>query len=113
VLGFVTLAFAHHSFASTTAQSPWPGQPGNLVGYTAWPGWTGSFSSTACPSSPASGSSWSNATVIQNCTYSTPQTINCIYCEFIQVDFNAGTTVTQVNGSHILFAGDRFQSNDL
>jgi hypothetical protein len=112
VLGFISLAMPQHSFASAPAQSPWPGQPGNSVGHTAWSGWTGSFNSTGC-SAPSSGTSWANATVIQNCTYTTAQTINCNYCEFILVDFKAGTSVTQVNGSHILFAGDRFQSNDV
>ena len=109
VFGFICFAIPQHSLAATTAaQSPWPGQPGNPVGHTAWSGWTGSFNTTAC-GSPSSGSSWSNATVIQNCTYNTAQTINCNYCEFILVDFKAGTSVTQVNGCHIfLFAGDRF-----
>jgi hypothetical protein len=94
------------------AQSPWPGQPGNTVGYAASPTWTGAFNATAC-GPPSSGASWDTATVIQNCTYSTPQTVSCNYCEFVDVDFNAGKTVTQVNGSHILFMGDRFQSNDV
>lgn len=113
VLGCIGLAMPRHSFGSAAGQSPWPGQSGNLVGYTAWSGWTGSFNSAPCPSSPASGTSWANATIVQNCTYSTHQTINCNYCEFISVDFNAGTSNTQINGSHILFAGDRFQSNDI
>ena len=112
ILGLISLARPQHSFAATAVQSPWPGQSGNAVGYAAWSGWTGSFNTAAC-GAPSSGTSWANATVIQNCTYSTAQTINCNYCEFILVDFNAGTGVTQVNGSHILFVGDRFQSNDV
>jgi hypothetical protein len=111
MVGFIASGSA---LASTTqAQAPWPGQSGNAVGYAAWSGWTGSFSSTPCPSSPASGTGWSSATVVQNCTYSSATTIRCNYCEFIQVDFNAGTSATQVNGSHILFLADRFQSNDV
>lgn len=95
------------------AQAPWPGQSGNAVGYAASPGWAGSFISTACPSSPASGTSWSNATVVQNCTYSGSTSIRCSYCEFLHVDFNAGTGSVSVGGSHILLEGDRFQSNDV
>ena len=104
ILGLISLARPQHSFAATAVQSPWPGQSGNAVGYAAWSGWTGSFNTAAC-GAPSSGTSAANATVIQNCTYATPQTINCNYCEFILVDFNAGTGVTQVNGSHILFRG--------
>jgi hypothetical protein len=89
------------------AQSPWPGQSGNSVGYAAY----GSLSSTPCGSF-SSGSSWSSATTVRNCAYSTAQTINCDYCIFDSVDFNAGTGATTVSGSNILFIGDRFQSND-
>jgi len=112
VLGFIILAMPQHSFTSTAPQSPWPGQPGNPVGHTAWSGWTGSFNTTPC-GARSSGTSWANATVVQNCTYSTAQTISCNYCEFIGVDFNAGAGVTQVNGNHIMFIGCRFQSNDV
>ncbi len=112
-LALICLAMPQHSFASTTAQSPWPGQPGNPVGYAAWTGWTGSFNTTPCPSSPASGTSWSNATVVQNCTYAGDVAINCSYCEFIHVDFSGGSGRGNrgVSGSHVLLIGDRFQSN--
>jgi len=110
VLGSLVLAIP------VTAQAPWPGQSGNAVGYAAWSGWT-AFSSTPCPSSPASGASWSNATIVRNCTYSgiTTVTFSCSYCEFINVDF-AGVTLggnVNVSGSNILFLGDRFQSNEV
>jgi hypothetical protein len=114
ILGFISFAMPQHSFGASTAQITWPGQSGNAVGYAAAPGWPGSFNTTACSSSPASGSSWSNATVVSNCTYSSPANINCNYCIFEYVDFNGGTTVSaQIGGSHILFLGDRFQSNDV
>jgi ASPM-SPD-2-Hydin domain-containing protein len=95
------------------AQTPiWPGQSGNAVGYAAAPGWPGSFTATACPSSPSSGSSWSNATVVSNCTYSSATTVSCNYCIFEYVDFQGGTNHSaQISGSHILFWGSRFQSN--
>jgi hypothetical protein len=113
-LAFICLAMPQHSFASAVARSPWPGQSGNPVGYTAWPGWKGSFNTTACPASPASGTNWANATIVQNCTYTSggSTTISCNYCEFIGVDF-ADKINTQVNGSHVLLVGDRFQSNDI
>lgn len=97
------------------AQGPWPGQSGNAVGFAAAPGWTGSFNTSACPSSPASGSSWSNATVVSNCTYTSASlTISCNYCEFLQVDFKgtSGGGNWNLSGSHMLFLGDRFQSNE-
>lgn len=110
---FVVAVAVLSAWASTAlAQTPWPGQPGNTVGYAASPTWTGSFSATAC-GAPSNGTSWDTATVIHDCTYATPQTLTCEYCEFINVDFNSGTTVTDVSGSHILFIGDRFQSNDV
>jgi len=113
------LAFAAGSLLMTKpvmAQSPWPGQSGNPVGFAAAPGWPGSFTATACPSSPASGTSWANATIISNCTYSTSShtTVSCSYCEFIYVDFKSTATSDDdvlVTGNHILFLGDRFQSN--
>lgn len=99
-----------------TAQAPWPGQSGNAVGYAAYSGWT-AFSSTACPSSPASGTSWSNATIVQNCTYSgiTSVTFSCSYCEFINVDFVGATGGGNVNftGANVLVLADRFQSNEV
>lgn len=90
------------------AQSPWPGQIGNSVGYAAY----GPLTATACGAF-STGSSWSLPSVVMNCTYSTAQTINCNFCEFIGVDFNAGTSGTLVSGSHVLFLGDRFQSNQI
>jgi len=98
-----------------SAFAQWPGQAGNLVGHTQWPGWSGSFNATAC-SAPSSGTNWSNAVVISNCTYSTSShtTISCNYCEFILVDFKSSATNDNnayVTGSNIIFAGDRFQSN--
>jgi hypothetical protein len=97
------------------AQAPWPGQSGNAVGYAAAPGWPGSFTSTACPSSTASGTSWANATIVTNCTYSSTQMITCNYCEFLYVDFNVASGGVEVasSASHVLFLGDRFQSNDV
>ena len=102
---------------SSSAQQPWPGQPGNLVGHTASPTWTGSFNATACGAA-TSGTSWATATVKQNCTYSTTShtTISCSFCEFINVDFKSTATADNnvlISGSHILFFGDRFQSNCL
>jgi hypothetical protein len=90
------------------AQSPWPGQSGNAVGYAAY----GSLNATACGAF-SSGSSWAARTTISNCKYSTAQTINCNYCEFDSVDFNAGVSGTLVSGSNVLFKGCRFQSNDV
>ncbi len=98
------------------AQAPWPGQASNPVGFAAAQGWPGSFTATACPSSPASGTSWTNATIVINCTYSTSShtTVSCNYCEFIYVDFKSTASADDtalVSGNHILFLGDRFQSN--
>jgi len=99
------------------AQAPiWPGQSGNYVGFAAAPGWPGSFTATACPSSPASGTSWANATIVTNCTYSTSShiSVSCHYCEFLYVDFKTSATnddTVLVSGQNILFMGDRFQSN--
>jgi Abnormal spindle-like microcephaly-assoc'd, ASPM-SPD-2-Hydin len=108
--GFITAGAAH-------AQAPWPGQSGNPVGFAASPTWTGSFNATACPSSPASGTSWANATIIQNCTYTGANTFSCNYCEFIDVDFNGGAVTNNntvgVAGDHQMYIGDRFQSNDV
>ena len=114
VLAIICFAISQSSFASTTAPSPWPGQPGNAVGYAAWTGWV-PFSATACPSSPSSGTSWANATVVKNCSYSGSVTISCNYCEFINVDFTgvAGGGNVFVPGSNVLFLADRFQSNEV
>jgi len=102
------------------AQTPvWPGQAGNPVGFAASPTWTGSFNTTACPSSglTTSGTSWSNATITQNCTYTGAVTATCSYCEFINVDFNGGAVTNNntlgVSGDHQLYLGDRFQSNNV
>ena len=92
------------------AQSPWPGQSGNAVGYAAAPGWPGSFNTTACPAQ-SSGSSWATAVVISNCTYNPAPTVTCSYCEFLYVDFNGGTGTNNISGNNIIFFGDRFQSN--
>jgi len=117
VLGFITLAMVQHAFASGAPQSPWPGQSGNNVGFAASPTWTGSFNATPCPSSPASGTGWANATIVQNCTYTGTNTFTCNYCEFINVDFNGGAVTNNitvgVSGDHQLYLGDRFQSNDV
>jgi hypothetical protein len=109
-------------FALTTppvsAQGPWPGQAGNAVGYAAAPGWPGAFNTTACPSSPKSGTSWADATVISNCTYSSSggTSTSCNYCIFEYVDFINTTIATTnhtlgVGADHEMFIGDRFQSN--
>jgi hypothetical protein len=100
------------------AQSPvWPGQGGNLVGYASSPGWPGSFTATAC-SAASSGTSWADATVTTNCTYSTTShtTISCHFCIFEYVDFKSSATADNnvlETGNNVLFIGDRFQSNCL
>lgn len=112
---FASVAHAQVSVFPTTA---WPGQAGNLVGYAASPGWPGSFTGTACPSSPASGSSWAAPVTISNCTYSSSavRNITCSFCIFQYVDF-INTSVPSldhtvgVQADHIMFIGDRFQSN--
>ena len=118
VLGFISLAMPQHSSAAAPAQSPWPGQAGNAVGFAASPTWTGSFNTTACPSSGTSTSGTSTSwAVVSNCTYTGATLITCNYCEFINVDFNGGGVTNNntvgVSGEHILFMGDRFQSNDV
>lgn len=105
--------------AQTVVTPPfvWPGQTGNAVGYAAAPGWPGSFTATACPATPASGTNWTNATLVKNCTYNNTgsgNTVSCNFCIFEYVDFR-GTTLngnaTAVTGSNVIFIGDRFQSN--
>lgn len=100
--------------ASHAQWGPWPGQSGNPVGYAAAPGWPGSFTGTACPSSPGSGSSWATAVVISNCTYSGTKNVTCNFCIFEYVDFAGGTGTGNwnLNGNNELYLGDRFQSNE-
>jgi hypothetical protein len=89
----------------------WPGQSNNQVGYAAY----GVLNAAACGAF-SSGTSWASRTVIRNCTYSTYQTVNCIFCEFDSVDFlGTGTTAgTLFSGAGpILCKGCRFQSNDV
>lgn len=92
------------------AQSPWPGQSGNAVGYAAY----GSLNDGVTCAPPSSGSSWATRVIISNCYYSTYQTISANYIEFDSVDFyGTGTTGgTLISGSNILFKGCRFQSNN-
>lgn len=109
------IACAPLAFSQALPSIVWPGQSGNTVGYTAAPNWPGSFTATACPASPASGTSWANAVVVKNCTYNTgfQTTVTCNYCEFLYVDFNGGSNASiQAAGDDELFMGDRFQSND-
>jgi Cep192 domain 4 len=87
------------------AQSPWPGQAGNPVGYAAW---GGSLGTAACPTW-TSGTA-GNPTIYTGVKCSSGATLNgvsyiwCINCDIY------GMTIE--NSSNIVFAGTRFQSND-
>lgn len=102
----ITVAFVF-LVISVQAQSPWPGQASNPVGYAAYG--NGVLGASAC-GAITSGSA-GNPTIIQNCKFSTAQSISQNYVWFIQVDFAAGTGGTSVSGSNVLFLGCRFQSN--
>lgn len=88
------------------AQSPWPGQSGNPVGYAA----VGPLGTSACPS-VTSGTS-GNPTFIQNCAYSSCPTVSQSHVVFMSVDFNCGSSGLAVDGTDVTFYGSRIQSND-
>lgn len=89
------------------AQSPWPGQSGNPVGYAV----VGPLGTAAC-GSITSGTS-GNPTFISNCKYSSCPSISESHVVFMSVDFDCGTGGLQVSGSDITFYGDRIQSNSV
>jgi hypothetical protein len=85
------------------AQSPWPGQNGNSVGYAAYG--DGVLGTTSC-GTLTNGTSTSYK-LYSKCTVSSGA-VNINYAIFSQVDF---TTDTAVSGSNLVFIGCRFQSN--
>ena len=87
------------------AQTPWPGQPGNPVGYAA----IGSLGTSACPS-VTSGTA-GNPTFLQNCAYSTCPSVSQSHVVFMSVDFNCGTGQLNLSGTDITLYGSRVQSN--
>lgn len=87
------------------AQTPWPGQSGNPVGYAA----IGPLGTSACPS-VTSGTA-GNPTFIQNCAYSSCPSVSQSHVVFMSVDFNCGTGQLTVSGTDITFYGSRIQSN--
>jgi Cep192 domain 4 len=88
------------------AQTPWPGQSGNPVGYAA----IGPLGTSTCPA-VTSGTA-GNPTFIQNCAYSSCPSVQQSHVVFMSVDFNCGAGGLSVTGTDITFYGSRVQSND-
>jgi len=84
------------------AQSPWPGQSGNPVGYTAYG--DGILGTTSCG---ALSSGVSGAYKIYSKCVAGDVSVN--FAIFSQVDFPSGSSIT---GSNLVFIGCRFQSNN-
>ena len=100
----VPLAFT----VSAQAGGPYPGQPGNTVGYAAY----GPLGTTPWPGGSFVSGTPSNPTLYTGYVFTGSQSISGHDMKFISCDFNSGTGGVNISGSNISFIGDRFQSND-
>jgi len=94
---------------SARAQAPWPGQPGNPVGYAAY----GALGTTPWPGGGFTSGTAGNPTIYDGYVFTGAQSISGSYIEFIHCDFNSGAGGVSVRGDHITFVGSRFQSNSV
>lgn len=94
------------TFNSTT--TAFPGQPGNPVGYQAYG--SGVLGTTPYPGGSFISGTSGSPHVYTGFVFTGGTNINCSFCNFVQCDFNAGTSTINVSGSNVSIYGSRFQS---